>query len=176
MRPAVRSKASGLPRSEANDVFPSWAFLLLDSDCARVLERFVEGGAWASAGSRNTVYVPVTDAVKLRVTALTAQRETTRAPEGTTAGTKQRRIVWRWLPDFCTVSSADCRASYLSGVECRSSVGPCDVSEYCSGASSFCPPDQVLPAGPVCRASTASCDPAESCDGVAALCPADVDC
>ena len=56
---------------------------------------------------------------------------------------------------------------------CRSSIGPCDVEERCSGTSLLCPADVVRPADTMCAASTgAACDVPDFCDGLSAACPA----
>lgn len=77
-------------------------------------------------------------------------------------------------PDTCTGFSGACPPSYLSGVECRASVGACDRAEFCTGGSPECPPDAVVSGGIVCRASrNLMCNPMESCDGISGACPAD---
>src|SRR5437773_4203642 len=59
-----------------------------------------------------------------------------------------------------------------AGTVCRSSAGPCDVAETCTGTSRECPPD-TFAAGTVCRPSAGVCDPPETCTGTSASCPAD---
>jgi hypothetical protein len=58
-----------------------------------------------------------------------------------------------------------------SDVVCRSSAGPCDVSETCTGTAAECPDDAKRES--VCRFKAGPCDLAESCDGVHDDCPAD---
>ena len=77
-------------------------------------------------------------------------------------------------PDHCAGTTALCVEVYLAGVECRPSVGACDLAETCTGAAAECPPNGVSPGSTVCRASSASCDEPEACDGVGPMCPADV--
>ena len=59
------------------------------------------------------------------------------------------------------------------GAVCRPAAGPCDVAEYCDGASPSCPPDAFLPATVACRPVAGECDVAEYCSGTAAACPPD---
>ena len=60
-----------------------------------------------------------------------------------------------------------------AGLECRASVGACDLAEACDGTATDCPADSTATAGTECRASTGVCDIAEACDGSGAECPAD---
>ncbi len=60
-----------------------------------------------------------------------------------------------------------------AGTVCRPSAGACDVAESCTGTSTACPADAMLPASTVCRAVAGPCDVAESCTGSSAACPAD---
>jgi hypothetical protein len=56
---------------------------------------------------------------------------------------------------------------------CRTSAGPCDVAENCSGVSGACRADAFQPATTECRASAGICDEPESCTGSSAACPTD---
>lgn len=60
-----------------------------------------------------------------------------------------------------------------AGTNCRSSTGPCDPAEACTGSSANCPADALSPSGTVCRASAGVCDLAEQCNGVSSICPSD---
>lgn len=77
-------------------------------------------------------------------------------------------------PDHCAGTSADCVATFTTGVVCRPAAGGCDSPESCSGSAADCPPDDVESAGMVCRAAATSCDVAEMCDGLTNACPADL--
>jgi leishmanolysin len=62
---------------------------------------------------------------------------------------------------------------------CRKPAGidtgaTCDQAELCTGASQFCPADQVRPKDTVCRDSVNNCDFAEKCDGASPNCGIDV--
>jgi hypothetical protein len=65
----------------------------------------------------------------------------------------------------CTVAAA--------GTVCRAAAGTCDVAEVCSGTSTACPTNVVLPANTVCRAAAGPCDLQEGCSGFSASCPSD---
>jgi len=56
---------------------------------------------------------------------------------------------------------------------CRPAAGDCDVAEFCTGNSAFCPANVLQPNGTECRSSTGGCDPVETCTGLSAACPAD---
>ncbi|KAG7325326.1 hypothetical protein KOW79_011642 [Hemibagrus wyckioides] len=45
----------------------------------------------------------------------------------------------------------------VSGTPCRESVNQCDLPEYCTGQSSFCPPNSYLMDGLTCEGGTAYC-------------------
>ena len=55
---------------------------------------------------------------------------------------------------------------------CRPAAGPCDVADFCTGASGSCP-DQLEPPTFECRGTLGACDRAEFCTGTDAACPAD---
>ncbi|HQL56945.1 MAG: kelch repeat-containing protein [Myxococcota bacterium] len=59
----------------------------------------------------------------------------------------------------------------LVGTLCRPSAGPCDVAEFCDGATGSCPTD--LKSTALCRAASGDCDIAEYCDGSSNDCPKD---
>ncbi|KAJ1080712.1 hypothetical protein NDU88_000906 [Pleurodeles waltl] len=50
----------------------------------------------------------------------------------------------------------DCRLK-LSGSMCREPLGECDLPEYCSGQSPYCPPNVYLQNGQPCRSGRAYC-------------------
>ena len=56
---------------------------------------------------------------------------------------------------------------------CRPAAGPCDVAEFCTGASGSCPADQFEPSTFECRGALGPCDEAELCTGTDSACPAD---
>jgi hypothetical protein len=56
---------------------------------------------------------------------------------------------------------------------CRSSGGPCDVTEMCTGSSDSCPVDAFEPSDVPCRPAAGDCDVAEMCTGAGADCPPD---
>jgi len=60
-----------------------------------------------------------------------------------------------------------------AGTVCRSSAGPCDVEETCTGWSANCPADSVETSGTECRAIAGVCDVPEQCDGASPACPVD---
>jgi len=63
----------------------------------------------------------------------------------------------------------------LNTYECRTAGDPnepCDVAEFCDGASTVCPADGVA-SGTVCHVAVGLCDLAEVCDGVLKTCPFD---
>ena len=59
-----------------------------------------------------------------------------------------------------------------AGRVCRTSGGPCDADETCSGASADCPADVLKPQGATCRAAAGACDVAETCSGTSSQCGA----
>ena len=48
---------------------------------------------------------------------------------------------------------------------CNPPRGPCDVAEFCGGASNACPIDGVADATTICNPSAGFCDPADHCSG-----------
>jgi len=60
-----------------------------------------------------------------------------------------------------------------AGTSCRASAGACDVAETCTGASTSCPADALVPAGSICRPAVDLCDSAETCTGQSPACPSD---
>uniref|UniRef100_A0A3B1JYH8 ADAM metallopeptidase domain 9b n=1 Tax=Astyanax mexicanus TaxID=7994 RepID=A0A3B1JYH8_ASTMX len=50
----------------------------------------------------------------------------------------------------------DCQLS-VSGTPCRDSVNECDLPEFCTGGSGFCPPDSYLMDGLTCAENSAYC-------------------
>lgn len=60
----------------------------------------------------------------------------------------------------------------VTGTECRTDAGACDVAETCTGTSGTCPANAFEPVGTECRASAGQCDVTESCSGSNATCPA----
>src|SRR5207247_3396835 len=62
-----------------------------------------------------------------------------------------------------------------AGPVCRAGSGDvCDPDEVCTGATSTCPPDVVLPNVFACRPSAGECDIAETCGGLPGqACPPD---
>ncbi|MGH3580930.1 MAG: hypothetical protein ACRERC_06295 [Candidatus Binatia bacterium] len=74
--------------------------------------------------------------------------------------------------DTCNGSSVVCQhPAGNAGFTCRASVGVCDLTELCTGASTTCPGDAKSTA--VCRGSAGVCDLVDSCNGVSNTCPAD---
>ena len=66
-----------------------------------------------------------------------------------------------------------CVDRYLSDTtECRSAASACDVSEFCTSLSDFCPSDSFVPQGTLCRNATDICDVSEFCDNMG-QCPSD---
>ncbi len=59
------------------------------------------------------------------------------------------------------------------GATCRAAAGTCDVAETCTGISSICPFDNILPPGITCRGAADACDVAETCTGSSPFCPGD---
>jgi len=60
-----------------------------------------------------------------------------------------------------------------AGATCRAAVGTCDVAETCTGISSICPGDSVLPSIITCRGAADACDVQEKCTGSSPFCPVD---
>ncbi|XP_027033191.2 disintegrin and metalloproteinase domain-containing protein 9 isoform X1 [Tachysurus fulvidraco] len=54
------------------------------------------------------------------------------------------------------VCCKDCQV-LVSGTPCRVSVNECDLPEYCTGQSGFCPPDTYLMDGLTCQNNNAYC-------------------
>lgn len=77
------------------------------------------------------------------------------------------------IDEGCPRSCADEDGDFLPlGAICRPAVGPCDIADVCTGASSLCPAD-LKAAGTVCREATGACDSAEMCTGSSNDCPPD---
>ena len=77
--------------------------------------------------------------------------------------------------DQCDGSSAPCQhPAGNAGTVCRAAAGDCDTAGTCTGTSSTCPADVLLPASTVCRAAAGDCDTAGTCTGTSSACPADV--
>jgi hypothetical protein len=76
-------------------------------------------------------------------------------------------------PSVSACCNASCDGFATASTECRTSAGPCDVAETCTGASDACPADALEPSTTVCRAATDACDAPETCTGAGAACPAD---
>src|SRR6185369_8556135 len=60
-----------------------------------------------------------------------------------------------------------------AGLTCRTSAGPCDVPETCTGTSENCPADAFQPSNFQCRPAAGACDLPELCSGSSSPCPAD---
>ncbi len=86
------------------------------------------------------------------------------------------------IPDGITDEEHDCQycdastntetwTPFGTDVECRSSLGECDVAEFCDGVSADCPEDEK--STEPCRESAGICDVMESCDGIQNDCPED---
>ncbi len=82
-------------------------------------------------------------------------------------------------PDLCSADwdiclSGVCTDQYLlSGTSCRSPAGLCDVEEFCSGTSDFCPRDQFADSSRICHLATDLCDVTDTCSGSGPNCPTD---
>ena len=70
----------------------------------------------------------------------------------------------------CCTTLCEFRAS---GLTCRSSAGPCDLAERCTGADANCPADAFQPSNFQCRTAAGLCDLPETCSGSSAGCPSD---
>lgn len=53
---------------------------------------------------------------------------------------------------------------------CREPSGACDVSEFCTGSSAWCPIDRKSASGTLCRNGFLPCDAHDYCDGVNGNC------
>ena len=69
------------------------------------------------------------------------------------------------LVELCTGTDAACPPDLKSTAECRAAAGACDLSESCDGVGNDCPADVVRPSDYVCRPSAGECDVAETCGG-----------
>src|SRR5207253_6014913 len=77
--------------------------------------------------------------------------------------------------DVCDTSGRCIHPVGNVGTVCRAGSGDaCDPDEVCTGVSSTCPSDVVLPNTFTCRAAAGECDIAETCGGLPGQpCPAD---
>lgn len=75
--------------------------------------------------------------------------------------------------DVCNAEGYCVHPPGNEGTLCRESEGVCDVAEYCTGESVFCPNDGFLPDDTVCREAEGVCDVEELCTGQSAECPPD---
>jgi hypothetical protein len=73
---------------------------------------------------------------------------------------------------FTSCCNSNCTLK-SGGTTCRSSGGPCDVAETCTGSSPACPADGFASTSTVCRAAGGVCDLAENCTGSSPGCPFD---
>jgi hypothetical protein len=73
---------------------------------------------------------------------------------------------------FTSCCNSNCTLK-SGGTTCRSSAGPCDVAENCTGSSPTCPADGFASTSTVCRAAGGVCDIAENCTGSSPGCPFD---
>jgi alpha-tubulin suppressor-like RCC1 family protein len=76
--------------------------------------------------------------------------------------------------ELCDGVDNDCNGIVDDILPTVCSPGACGAGRAaCSGTSTTCVVDSVLPAGSVCRPSAGVCDVAEVCDGATVACPAD---
>jgi hypothetical protein len=75
--------------------------------------------------------------------------------------------------DVCDAAGACTHDAGNAGLLCRSSNGPCDAAEHCSGSSVSCPEDSLAGETTLCREAVGACDAAEYCSGTALDCPGD---
>jgi len=73
---------------------------------------------------------------------------------------------------FTSCCNTNCTFKNSSNT-CRSSVGPCDPAENCTGSSANCPADLLSSTSTVCRSAAGVCDLAENCTGSGPGCPFD---
>ncbi|XP_047601209.1 disintegrin and metalloproteinase domain-containing protein 33 isoform X8 [Lutra lutra] len=93
-------------------------------------------------------------------------------PRGGRRGVRLRRQPGQECPDACCFAHncslragaqcthGDCCARCLlkpAGVPCRRAVGDCDLPEFCTGASPYCPPDLYLLDGSPCAGGRGYC-------------------
>ncbi len=82
-------------------------------------------------------------------------------------------------PDLCSATWDSCSAGvcvdqYLAnGTSCRSPAGLCDVEEFCTGTSDFCPRDVFATATTICHLAIDVCDVTDTCSGSGPDCPTD---
>lgn len=91
------------------------------------------------------------------------------------AGTINASCTANSTSEYClSIAGFSCRYSYrLSSEICRAAAGACDAPELCSGTSTECPADVLLPSSLVCRAASVSPPmPAQNCTGSSTTCPA----
>jgi len=70
--------------------------------------------------------------------------------------------------DCCDTSTNTLRPS---SYECRPKNGVCDVAEYCTGNSPYCPDDKFEKSGVVCNSSSGPCENDGVCSGESSECP-----
>ncbi len=78
------------------------------------------------------------------------------------------------VAEFCDGATGSCPTDLKSTALCRAASGDCDIAEYCDGSSNDCPEDGYLPESTMCRDAAGLCDVAEYCTGYAPMCPDDL--
>ena len=74
--------------------------------------------------------------------------------------------------DMCVAGV--CIDQYLAvDTPCRSPAGLCDVPEFCTGLSDYCPRDEFANATVICHLATDVCDVTDTCSGSGPACPTD---
>lgn len=76
--------------------------------------------------------------------------------------------------DECNGTQAACtHIAGNAGAECRPAAASCDAPEFCTGASTNCPANLLLPEGTVCRPAADLCDIEDTCSGFSQSCGQD---